>query len=1031
MRLRNVPRLVPVVFCIALLAACVPELRPSDDGDYAWARKVVPTLLGRQPMGEAEVTLVADLAAHIGRQQTAAALMTSPEFSVHWSDLLVDLVRAPREGEKDLSTCIGTPLRKGASTSELANWVNENDPTNVAPPGGPFNLADLLASSIAADNLSPFMRGYLFAFASKPMAGNEVSEQNKRDDFYHSFETVFLGRNSTCLTCHNAAWSKTDARNSGWNRTFAPLGYFERSLLGAHSGPADPKRVTALFRTQGVIQDPFNIEGTGSKPAWGMTDCGAFQRPVTDDPELAATEEAFLAGNQGRRSSLFTVEHLLRSGMADLADGVDRSVSKEDVKACLICGSCPAGAKEPELSEDQKAREEAVRGLFRAKTCFACHSTGMGGLRMRDDATWKDQLVRVVSVRAPKARVDPGHPDVSFLLDALNPDANIGAPFPMPPGGGGLKPEERAVVDAWVAGMPAAAGCSTCAANSQGLACPAPVAEVSGKESLAFLVALNLTDNIWAHVMGRRLTIAHTYSRNAEQNLLLWYLTEGQFIGNGWSLKKLLAFIVASDYYNRQPPVEGDGIPKPSGGTSPYDMPMVFDPWVAQDPRVPPATAPGYNPADHPERHGNAMSEAVERKSPMALLRSVAKGLDWPEPERTFSAIYPGRELAVSLGQFLRDSVPGFRGENFSALVEWEASIATCRKPEEVKIDWIDRAEAAIRTHNGANPRDPVTVIQAAELVKDWLLADGRMSVDERKLVARLIGGNEHDPATLVPALNDGLRNYCGVLLESAQFKLAGVTTAGAGVQPKLRVCNAGPCTYQDRCSQLVQLAGLDQIQCKDRSIELVQQPAVAAGPGGPQRAASGTPVRLAPGEIQELVARIARDAPTNPMKFRVPFDADQLRTAQVQGAKGVAILRTDALDILKPGASIPPDATILSEQGAELLLSVGQASVPVQLAPSQLAPGTIARISLQLDLLPTDLRVRLIREAREGKPLAEMAQPELAVSPVPQGVVDSTLTSAFPYGSAGEPIRPEKRSLPFDAGPLQKRIEAINRMRR
>ena len=47
-----------------------------------------------------------------------------------------------------------------------------------AKAGGPFNLADLLASSIAADDLSPFLRGYVFAFASRPLQGNEITELN-------------------------------------------------------------------------------------------------------------------------------------------------------------------------------------------------------------------------------------------------------------------------------------------------------------------------------------------------------------------------------------------------------------------------------------------------------------------------------------------------------------------------------------------------------------------------------------------------------------------------------------------------------------------------------------------------------------------------------------------------------------------------------------------------------------------------------------------------------------------------------------
>jgi hypothetical protein len=151
--------------------------------------------------------------------------------------------------------------------------------------------------------------------------------------------------------------------------------------------------------------------------------------------------------------------------------------------------------------------------------------------------------------------------------------------------------------------------------------------------------------------------------------------------------------------------------------------------------------------------------------------------------------------------------------------------------------DWIDAAEMAIRDHNKGNPGNPVTVADAAAMVKDWLLADGRMSADERALIAQLIGLGENEAVTLSPALNDRLRDYCGVLLESAQFKLAGVVAEGAGIVPKLRVCNARPCSYRELCRRMVEQGSLSQVQCEDRSVTLVQQPLVASSPTAPPRA--------------------------------------------------------------------------------------------------------------------------------------------------------------------------------------------------
>jgi len=1011
------------------VGACAPEVRKSDDGHHAWARQVVVTLFGRQPAGETEVRVIADAATLVGRRKAAEALMGSAEFSAYWSDLLVDFVRAPREDAKDLSACVGTPLRKQAPTAALANWVKTNAPTSTGAPGGGFNLADLLASSIAADDLSPFLRGYVFASASRPLEGNEITELNRREDLYNAFEATLLGRNSTCLACHNASWSMT-GRQTGWNRTYSPLGYFERSLFGAHEGPTSPHRVRAVFRVREAI-------GAGSTP-WGMSDCGNFQVPPTDDAELATGEQAFLAGEQGRRASIFTVEQLLRTGIGNLTNGLDRTVSPIDQQACAVCGSCPAGAVPP-ADAAQQAREDAVRTLFRTKGCLTCHASGVGGLRMRDDPSFKNQLMRIASRNGtPLPRVEPGHAENSFLVNALTgftrPD---GSTFIMPPGGSAMDSASVDIVRAWINGLPAAAGCTTCATNSPGLSCPAPWATVPGDESLAYLIAMNLSDKVWAHVTGRPLTVAHHYSRNSGQRDLLWHLTEVEFIANNWSLKKLLGFIVASDYYNRRPPEDGDGIVQPNGTKSPYEVPMFFDPWVEQDPRVSPATDPGYIAADHPAKHANAMSEAVERKPALTLLRSVGVALGWPQPTRIPSGFdYPNRDLVATLGQFLRDAVPGFRGENFSAFIEWESQVARCRKPDEflIKTDWIDRLEIAIGDYNKANPADQVTVAQAAEIVKDWLLGDGRMSAPERTLVAQLFGRAEGDSVALVTSLNDSLRNYCGVLLETPHFKLAGLSTDGVSPQPKLRVCNEGPCTYQEICRTVVprlNVAGGPAYVCAAQSIRTVVQPQLAKKQTKQPLALKAEPKSTVPPVGAFGRPDVAVNLSLEPSRFRLAIKPDQLQKARVAEASGVAVLDAKGnVTRLAPGITVPRDAFVISEPGARLNLTIGQATVPIQLNQQVVPAGSIAQLDRTLSGMPQLLRERFMKSVRDGAiPVAEIARPGHAISAVPIGTVESALSAAFPFGSAGEPVRPAQSAAPANDPALQKRYDAVRRM--
>ena len=41
--------------------------------------------------------------------------------------------------------------------------------------------------------------------------------------------------------------------------------------------------------------------------------------------------------------------------------------------------------------------------------------------------------------------------------------------------------------------------------------------DLTPDEGLAYMLALNIANNVWEEVMGERLTVVHGYSRNAEQ----------------------------------------------------------------------------------------------------------------------------------------------------------------------------------------------------------------------------------------------------------------------------------------------------------------------------------------------------------------------------------------------------------------------------------------------------------------------------------------------------------------------------------
>src|SRR5262249_29098935 len=90
-------------------APVFPTARPDDAGNYAWARQVIPILLGRKARGRDEVKAIGDLASATDRPTVVRALTKHPEFLVHWSEVLTDILRVDREGERVLDDCYGSP----------------------------------------------------------------------------------------------------------------------------------------------------------------------------------------------------------------------------------------------------------------------------------------------------------------------------------------------------------------------------------------------------------------------------------------------------------------------------------------------------------------------------------------------------------------------------------------------------------------------------------------------------------------------------------------------------------------------------------------------------------------------------------------------------------------------------------------------------------------------------------------------------------------------------------------------------------
>lgn len=848
------------VVCLSSCNSCVsplPTVRSSDAGDYSFVRQAVPKLTGRKARGYAEVKVLADLISQTNRPTVVRAMFLqqdlSREYVEHWSENVVDFMRAHRETTKQQTgpgQCFGPSLRPQPDYSTtLAAFVRDNAPTNTAVSGGNYNLSDLLRSSFALDDLSPAYRAYLFAMVNRPITGNETTEQNRRDDLGATFSRVYSDRQITCVACHTTT-SSTSGAQTFWNRHFPIRGQFTTALFGAATGRPS-EQVHAMLRTDVAIG--------GSIRPWGIQNCGSFvaQASVRDDTltsPAGSLIDAFFTSNYGRRGSIWQVENLLHTGYDNLmANGLVRGRppggSGIRCNYCSGASTCASGTSTsvPPLDAAGIGRENDALAVLQAN-CFSCHELGSGGLQM-DALNWKTQLIGVDSLRSSsQLLVFPGIASASYLMAKIDSTSDTlpDGTGRMPLGRGQLSATDRDKIRNWINGLAPSAGCATCSAN----VCETD--HLEGDAAFAFLTAGRIVENTWDEVMGAPLTIANRFPRNAAQRDIFWNMTETQFVPSKWSMQKLLSRIITTDYFNRLSPSQTTG-----PGT--YELPPYIDPWVVGDPRLPPIALPGTPPgsgmAPSPDpdydgdsepnrpRHYNSMSDGVHRYSPRSLLQSVHKALGWPAPPRQASNSYPDDNLRKSIGQFYRDAEPGFREIGFQGLLNWEQVHGRCNKPSNHSgDDWIDRLMTAIPNFNTASPTNRARLRDVIIALKDRLLADSSIQTNtptdvsqtETAAFAALFGIALTDEPNLsttaaTDAFEQKIRDSCGMLLETPQFMLAGIAPTQLGERPRLQVCQPGePCGYQAVCDSYV--GPMDRlgyvVTCRDDSLTVTPKPA-------------------------------------------------------------------------------------------------------------------------------------------------------------------------------------------------------------
>ncbi len=302
------------------------ELGQCDAGDAAWVIRATQMLLGRKPYGMMEVNALADMVKATSRAQVAKAMMATPEFSERWIQWLLDEMQIHRKGRRNHKQCFRQGLQDVTDAS-LATFVRDNQPQAAAFPS-PFNMRDLLASSLALDDVTPAYRAHLFAMLVRPTSS--CCNQTKleldlliRQDFTQTFNETYLHRDTGCMGCHNAEFAVTDKADPKLDHHWPLPGLVEKALFGASSGPKAIEAQSA-FRYDGIATGAFcvpgfcsTVVGKGVQP-WNMAaDCGTFTAADKIEPDMAGVQGYWIEP-LGQTGSVWTVQSQLAAGLDQL-----------------------------------------------------------------------------------------------------------------------------------------------------------------------------------------------------------------------------------------------------------------------------------------------------------------------------------------------------------------------------------------------------------------------------------------------------------------------------------------------------------------------------------------------------------------------------------------------------------------------------------------------------------------------------------------------------------------------------------------
>lgn len=815
--------LLLITACPVEVAEEIPPPLP-DAGDEAFVRRVVPIVWGRNPLSVREVDVLVAVIDQSDRETLVRAMTTSPEYVNRWSEVLMDSLFINRTGERGNGACYGRQ-RLESDDADLARFVRDHTPLE-----GEFDaawtMADLIRSALWLDDVTPIFRAHLFAQMAKdiPLQGVEAAEIVRRN-LWELFEQTYLNRQLSCMPCHNSEWSITDNAEPELDRSWPMKGHFEEALFGDHTG-RDPEELYTLFRKHEVLggynvfEQQYDVRPTG---------CIGDQNPGCDG---CACEEYVC----DERPQCCT--------------------DNWDPTCVALCNEADVGCT-PRLPDDF----DGCTALYGYEGCGECECgpTVCAALPQCCNGSWTEFCAERCRLWFPDTCEYPGgyYDYWDFGEDAV-------APWGMhdkcgmfnPPGTNGPDPlnQDSYFIDAygpevtiWDVERPLHQGVDDL---RDGLDLNGN--KPSGPEAFAFLVSARIAEVAWQEVHGSSLTVPNHFPRNAAQRDTLQSFTEA-FYSNDYSLVELIVRASLHVDFNAVAPADlGEGV-------SPYGMERVHNPWVAHH--------------EEPELRANNPGDVLHRRHPRVLVNAATQALGWPDwpdfPAEPDAG--PEGRLQEYLGFFLKDSIQGFRGNDFQGLAAWEFAFGACHaepeaadgcspragagcdgcaceyavciaEPECCDVRWDQRCTgfcgdtfAGCEEAPDTPPPDPlwlevlideveamegVTLEEAVAALKDRLLADPSLSDgDERALLEDLLGYSLETPWGDVSDREATLKWACSAFLASPQFQLTGIPMPDVlPSDPEVVVPGSA---WSDFCANAADLFDDGELACGDGSLAL------------------------------------------------------------------------------------------------------------------------------------------------------------------------------------------------------------------